>query len=166
MNRGNTLWPSAIQHLQHHCNAKVSESILCLLKLLRLDALLYRVSICSLIGCLSTGPLLKTMGKKRRRLSFCGIRELVYVAGLCWLLARRHWRRDLPCCTALPVSKLNFWRRNFLLCSRFKRLPLLTFPPKGQTFWVPALIGELLLIDGSSECWSIGAINRTFAREK
>jgi len=65
MNRGNALWPSAIQHLQHHCNAKVSESILCLLKLLRLDALLYRVSICSLIGCLSTGPLLKTMGGKK-----------------------------------------------------------------------------------------------------
>jgi hypothetical protein len=43
---------------------------------------------------------------------------------------------------------------------------LLTFPPKGLTFWVPALIGELLLIDGSSECWSIWAINRTFYAEE
>ena len=63
--------------------------------------------------------------------------------------------------------EVGFWRRNLLLCSRFKRVPLLTFPPKGlPTCWVPALIGELLLIDGSSECWSICAINRTFAREK
>jgi hypothetical protein len=61
---------------------------------------------------------------------------------------------------------LDFGGEILLLCSRFKRLPLLTFPPKGLTFWVPALIGELLLIDGSSECWSIWAINRTFYAEE
>jgi hypothetical protein len=45
----------------------------------------------------------------------------------------------------LPYSpsciRVGFWRRNLVLRSRFRRFtfgPLLTFPPKGLTFWVPA----------------------------